>query len=357
MRRASRVGRPWYRAIVRVVLITVGLISTGCFNPEGSGDTEGGTTGGETSANAPTTGSASKCSWQRQQTTGSPGPRQEHSMVYDSDNDRVILFGGLANDVDLQDLWIFDGKDWTEAGKSGPPPPRRSHAAAYDEARRVMVVFGGAASVDGQLTPTGDTYLYDPESDTWELRSPPSSPSPRYAAAMRYYAGDVVLFGGNVAGLNKTSAEQWSWDGLNWSQSPSPIAPEQKRSRHMIEQDGAGALLMYGGCDLGSGCLLLTPAIEFDDTWTWDGATWQPSDGAKQGGHFGAMVLHRAENTLYRFGDGLAFTRSGAGWSPLEISDFTTGRYFAAAYHSSGILRFGGTEGGADTWVLDCTAA
>ncbi|MFX0173360.1 MAG: kelch repeat-containing protein [Candidatus Hodarchaeota archaeon] len=49
-------------------------------------------------------------------------PRTNHKMVYDSLNQRIILFGGLGNDFSdsYNDTWTFDclNDNWTELSES-----------------------------------------------------------------------------------------------------------------------------------------------------------------------------------------------------------------------------------------------
>lgn len=77
-------------------------------------------------------------------------------MVYDAARQRVLLFGGLRfpGPVLLNDLWQWDGTQWTELAR-GPMVGRQQPALAYDPVRARVLLFGG-------LLPTG------PLNDTWE---------------------------------------------------------------------------------------------------------------------------------------------------------------------------------------------
>ena len=80
-------------------------------------------------------------------------------MVYDSTRGRVLLFGGkrLADGAFLNDLWGYDGSDWTRVQTAIAPQPRSDFGFAYDSSRDLLVLFGGASAL-GEL---GDTWLYD----------------------------------------------------------------------------------------------------------------------------------------------------------------------------------------------------
>ncbi len=84
---------------------------------------------------------------------GSPAARDGHSAVYDSANNRMIVFGGeiLPSFTNLNDVWVLSNANgqggtavWTQLSPSGSPPAARSfHTAVYDAANNLMTIFGG----------------------------------------------------------------------------------------------------------------------------------------------------------------------------------------------------------------------
>jgi hypothetical protein len=90
-------------------------------------------------------------------TGATPGLRFGHTMAYDSQRNKIVMFGGggtgLSDDTDE----YTGGVGWTSLLDTGPPP-RQSHAMVYDSRRGVMVVYGGQ--------PPSGQGAYD---DTWEL--------------------------------------------------------------------------------------------------------------------------------------------------------------------------------------------
>ncbi|MFW9788901.1 MAG: Kelch repeat-containing protein [Candidatus Thorarchaeota archaeon] len=107
-----------------------------------------------------------------------PSERASFSFAYDSESDIVVLFGGgIKNDV-YGDFWFFDYNtvSWTEMSPFGPccslipsPPERSRHNAAYDtESDRIIIyggAFGGLSSND--LITYGKTWAYDPNNNEW----------------------------------------------------------------------------------------------------------------------------------------------------------------------------------------------
>ena len=107
-----------------------------------------------------------------------PPARLGASVVFDSDKNRLVMFGGYSQAVypsanpsyPYGDLWSLslDVNDpahglWTRLVAQGTPPLARSrHVAVYDAPNKRMIVFGGLAGHN----PGGDA---EPQSDTWQL--------------------------------------------------------------------------------------------------------------------------------------------------------------------------------------------
>jgi hypothetical protein len=154
----------------------------------------------------------------------------------------------------------------------------------------------------------------------------------------------------------KTDNEHWSWNGSQWTQVDMPTdGRPTARALHMLAEEPSGKLLLHGGCPSGAGCLSNTTKIH-DDTWSRSGTAWTKVSGQEMGGQLGAMVLHLAENRLYRITERevIVWDSDGALWSPPRSAELTSGPYFAVAYHSSGLVRFGGNKATSSTWVLEC---
>src|SRR5579872_7049876 len=81
-----------------------------------------------------------------------PSPRAAFTAVYNPGNNRLIVFGGGAGGVDLNDLWVLtnaNGLNGTSAwiplptGTATVPSGRSGHTAVYDPASDSMTIFGG----------------------------------------------------------------------------------------------------------------------------------------------------------------------------------------------------------------------
>ena len=120
-----------------------------------------------------------------------PGLSQlKNSMVYDRDNDVFILFGGCLCTGDTgsssRDTWVYHLPSNTWAKRTPPvsPPPRQGHSLVYDSANRVVVLFGGFDAPS--LKYYNDLWIYSYATNTWTQLFPSLSPPVRRAGSMVY---------------------------------------------------------------------------------------------------------------------------------------------------------------------------
>jgi hypothetical protein len=96
----------------------------------------------------------------------SPGLRFKHTAVYDTTNNRMIIFAGDNTGTFLNDVWVLSHANglggasaWTQLTITGSSPTTRwGHTAIYDNTNNRMIIFGGYNS-------NGSIYL----NDTWVL--------------------------------------------------------------------------------------------------------------------------------------------------------------------------------------------
>lgn len=90
----------------------------------------------------------------------SPSGRQQHTMVYDSYNKVVVLFGGGGNNGLLNDTWVYDvgTNTWMEVQTANAPPKRALHAMSYDATNKRSIIFSG---VDNNFNNYRDTWALE----------------------------------------------------------------------------------------------------------------------------------------------------------------------------------------------------
>ena len=148
-------------------------------------------------------------------------------MVYDRVRDRVVLYGGVnpnVNSVPLGDTWEYDGTDWTQVATSGVVPlARANHSLVYDGNRQRIVLFGGCSTLTASFHQCSGSVLADTwefYDNVWHRMAPQTVPQPRYHHMLGYDALNqkVVLFGGMQQNPGPILGDTWVWDGTNWSQ-------------------------------------------------------------------------------------------------------------------------------------------
>lgn len=197
------------------------------------------------------------------------GPR----LAYDSESDRVILFGGFYyrryryfNETLAYD---FNTDLWTQMEPAISPPGRNYHAMAYDAESDRVLVWGGF-DTDG-IAPIDDSmWAYDFNSDTWEEFKPNGGPVPagRDYANMAYDAESdrTILFGGVLAGASEGRDETWAYDynANTWILMSPDIHPEPRTRHAMTYDDSADRVILFGGVSY------FVDDQYLGDTWTYD---------------------------------------------------------------------------------------
>ena len=260
-------------------------------------------------------------------TPGGTGPaaRRGHSAVYDSANDRMVVFGGFS-DTGTQyfgDTWVLvhaAGKAgdplWSQLNPANAPPSRAYHSAVYDATSNRMTVYGGFRPGGGlnevwvlsnangigspvwtQVSPTGTapTALFD----TQAVYDPTTN-------KMIVFAGQIFGSGGTLQDTNDcwilTSANgvgSSQWIKLN----PAGSRPVPRFGHGAIYDPGTNRLTIAFGSNA-SGVHLL-------DTWILANANgvgtpnWTQLNLSGTGLSEPAAAYDAATNRMILFGGGL----------------------------------------------------
>lgn len=195
-----------------------------------------------------------------------PSPRDSFSMVYDQINQKIILFGGWSDETGahLNDTWAYDpaANTWTNLNPTGDiPAVRGSHTMAYDPDDGKILLFGG---VDGNAY-FSDTWAYDALANIWTNLGPTGeTPAGRAGHRMAYdpTSGTTILFGGwdGATYFNDTWAfnvASNTWTNL----SPIGAAPSARDSHSLVYNAATDELILFGG--------LVGGASDAQDTWSY----------------------------------------------------------------------------------------
>ena len=179
-----------------------------------------------------------------------PSPREAHAAIYDPVGDRMIVFGGMDDGGVLNDLWslsLAGTPQWQPLAPSGSPPSARSGASAvYDSQRQRMIVFGGRpASGLGN-----DTWALDlGASPSWSsIATAGTPPSERMFHSALYDAprDRMLVFSGENFPNNLVRIDCYQ---LNLSGTPTwQLFGIANSSRGALVYDSANdRALLYGG--------------------------------------------------------------------------------------------------------------
>ena len=108
----------------------------------------------------------SESTWSVAHPTSEPHARYLNILFYSARLHRVINYGGLdphdtfPGQGNFDDLWAWDGANWSQLSSSRGPSSRIQVSGAYDTQREELVLFGG--------DPTGTTYGASDETWSWD---------------------------------------------------------------------------------------------------------------------------------------------------------------------------------------------
>ncbi len=208
--------------------------------------------------------------WVNLRSTEAPPARSQHALAYDVQSDRVILYGGdlgTRAGEGRADTWAFDSNTntWTNMTPSLSPPPRAAHALAYDSDSDRVILFGGRTPPFN--FPQNDTWAYDTNTNTWTDMNPVVRPPARCCHAMAYDAESdrVILFGGITEGLMRRDTWSYDFDANTWTEmSPDP-RPGERRYHAMTYDSQADRVFVFGGTATAGGQVFWT-----NETWAYD---------------------------------------------------------------------------------------
>jgi hypothetical protein len=323
--------------------------------------------------------------WSPLPANSGPPPLSFASAAYDSDNNTLVVFGGVKADGSFSnDTYVWDGSTWTSyPGAQFPAPPKREKASlAFDPQLHQLILFGGEGPDHKGL---GDTWAWNGISWYEELLQESAPiPAPRYGASFSYDgSGDLVLFGGvsnpawasasttttsststSSTSTSTTTApghpidlkDTWLWTSGGWVPSNAE-GPSGRDGAVMAWDSTSHQVVLFGGNRAGSALA---------DTWVWSQSRWakQAPSFVPPARSYAAAFDEPAAKVLAVFGGGLGraflddtWEWTGTTWAPASVHGTPPARNGAAAAFLSslneGVVLGGVTASGlGDNWIL-----
>ncbi|MFX1515176.1 MAG: Kelch repeat-containing protein [Promethearchaeota archaeon] len=230
-------------------------------------------------------------SWEEMKSESHPSPRHTHTMVYDSDSQKVVLFGGNSWGVQERDMWTYDyqSNHWEQIVPELFPPSKSIQAMSIDSDYRKIIIFGGFGQ-GGSIT--DDTWVYDISNNTWEEKNPKFKPGARYGHTMVYDVNNkkTVLFGGS--NNNQSMNDVWIYDlpSDNWTELNFITRPEPRYLHSMVYFHESLCAFLFGG--------MKNDKIYLNDLWAFNTST----------------------NTWIKLQNGIDQNISGINWIPALLA-------------------------------------
>ncbi|MFW9848327.1 MAG: Kelch repeat-containing protein [Candidatus Thorarchaeota archaeon] len=322
--------------------------------------------------------------WNLQTPDTSPAARRAHGIAYDSESDLMVLFSGgyisQSSLVKYGDTWTYDTNinSWNNVTPEVNPPSGGAGGFEYDSESDRVILFGGVKLTE-PYSCWNETWAYDTNSNTWENMAPGVCPSARASHGMTYDSESdvIVLYGGmppDTAGQNGrgTAGDTWIYDynTNTWTNMSPGFSPDYLYAFGFVYDSESDRTILFGGRFRNS-----TVTEERNETWAYDynTNTWtnmNPSVAPPIRSRFG-MTYHAAWDKIILFGgdtenpdltysDTWTYDYNTNTWTQLDVENHPSSRVYASLTYDSEsecIVLFGGMTSTYavfdETWILE----
>lgn len=298
-------------------------------------------------------------------TQDGPVARHSHSAVFDPVTGQMIIFGGLqtSTSAELNDLWLLSTGDdrhlrATSMTATSGPSARLGHVATYDSNSNRMTIFGGGSGLP--LSCDNDVWILDSANGqgtpTWLGVSPSGTPPARIRHNGVYdpSSNSLIAFGGYDCGTGYFN-DVWVLSNANglggtssvWTQlAPSGTAPAARESSSAVYDPTSNVLTIYGGDAGGTpfgDVWILSHANGMGGTPLWTQLAPTGTTPVARSGHSAIydssnnrMTVFGGFNGAQTFGDTWVLTSAnGLGTTPAWIQINATGTAPTLGFHSA----------------------
>ncbi|MFO1078332.1 MAG: hypothetical protein U1E73_11480 [Planctomycetota bacterium] len=210
--------------------------------------------------------------WTPIATAVAPPPRSDAGMAYDLGRARMVLVGGRGPSV-LDDCWEYDGANWTQ--QAAMPAARGAPVVCYDAVGgRTLVMLGAddAFSRSDVFAWNGAAWSVAPD-----FGVAPSG-RPDAAIAVEPGGGSVLLYGGGVRGQTPNYlADTWRWDGSTWTDVTPTTGYSPGGFAGALAWSQGSALYLLGGRAIQLSAYGVPSVYYWHGMSQWNGSTWAPA--------------------------------------------------------------------------------
>jgi hypothetical protein len=237
--------------------------------------------------------------WSQLQPATSPTAKVGVELVHDANRGVTVMYGSLNTSffggASVDETWEWSGTTWTQVFPTVTPGGLGGYGACFDAVRNRVVLYGGIAN---NFFPIAESGTWEFDGTNWSAVTTTGTPGPLERPAMCFHAAlnRTLLFGGidpQTGGVDTT----WLYDGATATWSAVPIAgarPPARSGGKLAYDDVRGVSVLTGGSDPMTGSVIV-------DTWEFDGSAWThvPSTVAGRWQPMLAFMPNRRQLVLY----------------------------------------------------------
>lgn len=200
-----------------------------------------------------------------------PDPARFRHAAYDRTLRKTVVYGGINSVGDyVNETWTWNGTEWDEVDTDDEPHFRALASMWYDPISNKTVLYGGIGREDreGRLERFNDMWSFD--GSDWTEIEPATLPPTRYGAqvAVNPITNRSLLFGGLRLETPEEGPQRqvyandtWEWNGTTWTQLQTEGAAFARENARMAWDYGSDAFILFGGWS----------GYYQSDTWRLDG--------------------------------------------------------------------------------------
>ena len=209
--------------------------------------------------------------WTRLNTIGAIAARSNAAAIYDSNNHRMLVFGGSTSGGNVNDVWSLNlnTNEWSliPAVSSQLPEPRSTHICMFDSLANRMLLWSG---IGNDLY--NDVWAFNLNDSTWQNLFPAGNvigaPLKRYGAATIFdpLKRDIVTFAGFTSSGRFDDTWSYNVDFESWTNQTNLFFPLKRCLTSQSIAPDRREMIVFGGQSTGN--LNDIWSLNLDD-YTW----------------------------------------------------------------------------------------